>query len=56
MVSHIASLDVSDVQRLEIKNVRSGSKDSAAAEALAGIDTGEIMSVAVIARLSGAQV
>jgi len=48
--------DASDVQRLEIKAVRSGSKDSAAAEALAGIDTGEIMGAAVIARLSGAQV
>jgi len=48
--------DTEDVKRLEIKAVRSGSKDSAAAEALAGIDTGEIMSAAVIARLSGAQV
>lgn len=48
--------DAEDVKRLEIKNVRAGSKDSAAAEALAGIDTGEIMGAAVIARLSGAQV
>jgi hypothetical protein len=45
-----------DIARLDIKAVRSGSKDSAAAEALAGIDTNEIMSAAVIARLSGAQV
>ena len=45
-----------DVQRLEVKAVRAGSKDSAAAAALAGIDTGEIMGAAVIARLSGAQV
>lgn len=48
--------DSGDVARLETKAVRAGSKDSAAAEALAGIDTGEIMSAAVIARLSGAQV
>lgn len=48
--------DATDIVRLDIKAVRSGSKDSAAAEALAGIDTGEIMSAAVIARLSGAQV
>ena len=48
--------DSSDVTRLEIKATRAGSKDSAAATALAGIDTSEIMSAAVIARLSGAQV
>jgi len=48
--------DPSDVARIEAKTTRAGSKDSAAAEALAGIDTGEIMSAAVIARLSGAQV
>lgn len=48
--------DQSDIARLEVKTTRAGSKDSAAAEALAGIDTGEIMSAAVIARLSGAQV
>jgi hypothetical protein len=48
--------DNEDVKRLEVKAVRAGSKDSAAAAALAGIDTGEIMSAAVIARLSGAQV
>lgn len=45
-----------DVTRLEIKTARAGSKDSAAAEALASIDQGEVMSAAVIARLSGAQV
>lgn len=45
-----------DIARLDVKTTRAGSKDSAAAEALAGIDTGEIMSAAVIARLSGAQV
>lgn len=45
-----------DITRLDLKTTRSGGKDSAAAEALAGIDTGEIMSAAVIARLSGAQV
>lgn len=48
--------DKYDVQRLEFKTTRSGSQESAAATALAGIDTGEIMSAAVIARLSGAQV
>jgi len=48
--------DAEDVKRLEVKTERSGSKDSAAAAALAGIDTGEIMSAAVIARLSGASV
>lgn len=48
--------DATDIARLETKVTRAGSKDSAAAEALAGIDTGEIMSAAVIARLSGAQV
>jgi hypothetical protein len=48
--------DVEDVKRLEVKHGRLGNKDSAAAEALAGIDTSEIMSAAVIARLSGAQV
>lgn len=48
--------DKHDVERLETKAVRAGSKDSAAAEALASIDTGEIMGAAVIARLSGAQV
>jgi hypothetical protein len=48
--------DADDVKRLEVKAERSGSKDSAAAAALAGIDTGEIMSAAVIARLSGASV
>lgn len=46
----------SDIERLEIKTERSGSKDSAAAEALSKIDTNEVMSAAVIARLSGAQV
>lgn len=45
-----------DIARLDVKTTRAGSKDSAAAEALASIDTGEIMSAAVIARLSGAQV
>lgn len=48
--------DSEDIKRLEVKSVRSGGKDSAAAEALAGINTGEIMGAAVIARLSGAQV
>jgi hypothetical protein len=48
--------DLEDVKRLDIKVVRSGSKDSAAAAALASIDTNEMMSAAVIARLSGAQV
>lgn len=48
--------DAADISRLEAKVTRAGSKDSAAAEALAGINTGEIMSAAVIARLSGAQV
>jgi len=48
--------DAEDLRRLEAKTTRAGSKDSAAAEALANIDTGEIMSAAVIARLSGAQV
>jgi hypothetical protein len=48
--------DKNDIDRLETKAARAGSKDSAAAEALAGIDTGEIMGAAVIARLSGAQV
>ena len=48
--------DSEDVKRLDIKVVRSGSKDSAAAAALANIDTNEMMSAAVIARLSGAQV
>jgi len=48
--------DKGDIDRLETKAVRAGSKDSAAAEALASIDTSEIMSAAVIARLSGAQV
>jgi hypothetical protein len=48
--------DADDVKRLEVKAVRAGGKDSAAAAALAGIDTNEIMSAAVIARLSGAQV
>lgn len=48
--------DGGDIERLETKAVRAGSKDSAAAAALAGIDTGEIMGAAVIARLSGAQV
>lgn len=45
-----------DVKRLEAKTARSGGKDSAAAAVLAGIDQGEVMSAAVIARLSGAQV
>ena len=45
-----------DVERLEKKAVRAGSSESNAAQALAGIDTGEIMGAAVIARLSGAQV
>jgi flagellar motility protein MotE (MotC chaperone) len=48
--------DSEDVKRLDVKVVRSGSKDSAAAAALANIDTNEMMSAAVIARLSGAQV
>ena len=48
--------EAGDIERLEVKNVRAGSKESAAAVALAGIDTGEIMSAAVIARMSGAQV
>lgn len=48
--------DAEDLRRIETKTTRAGSKDSAAAEALANIDTGEIMSAAVIARLSGAQV
>jgi len=48
--------DATDIARLETKTARAGSKDSAAAEALANIDRGEVMSAAVIARLSGAQV
>lgn len=48
--------DSNDIARIETKAVRAGSKESSAAQALAGIDTGEIMSAAVIARLSGAQV
>lgn len=48
--------DADDIKRLETKTARAGSKDSAAAEILAGIDQGEVMSAAVIARLSGAQV
>lgn len=44
-----------DIGRIEHKVVRAGSSESNAAKALAGIDTGEIMSAAVIARLSGAQ-
>jgi len=48
--------DSEDVKRLEVKATRSGSTESTAAQALAGIDTGEIMGAAVIARLSGAQV
>ena len=48
--------EAGDIERLEVKNVRAGSKESAAAVALADIDTGEIMSAAVIARMSGAQV
>lgn len=51
-----AYFDPSDVQRLELKAVRAGSEGSDAAKVLAGIDTGEVMSAAVIARLSGAQV
>lgn len=48
--------DAEDVKRLEVKTTRAGSSESNAAQALAGIDTGEIMGAAVIARLSGAQV
>lgn len=48
--------DKDDIERLEKKTARSGSADSKAAEVLAGIDTNEVMSAAVIARLSGAQV
>ena len=48
--------DKDDVERLEKKATRAGSSESNAAQALAGIDTSEIMSAAVIARLSGAQV
>jgi hypothetical protein len=48
--------DSEDVKRLEVKHGRVGTQESAAATALAGIDTGEIMGAAVIARLSGAQV
>jgi hypothetical protein len=48
--------DTEDVKRLDVKVIRSGSKESAAAAALANIDTNEMMSAAVIARLSGAQV
>lgn len=44
-----------DIERLENKPGRTETK-SAAAEVLAGIDTSEVMSAAVIARLSGAQV
>ena len=47
--------DAGDIKRLEVKNSRSEST-SDAAKVLAGIDTGEVMSAAVIARLSGAQV
>lgn len=48
--------DKDDVERIERKVTRAGSSESNAAQALAGIDTGEIMGAAVIARLSGAQV
>lgn len=47
--------DAGDVARLETKQARSGSDNSSAAQVLAGIDTSEVMSAAVIARLSGAQ-
>lgn len=48
--------DKDDVERLEKKATRAGASESSAAQALAGIDTGEIVGAAVIARLSGAQV
>lgn len=47
--------DAGDIARLETKHGRTETK-SAAADVLAGIDTSEVMSAAVIARLSGAQV
>ena len=48
-------IDDSDIQRLEVK-VTKGEKSSKAAEALASLDTDELMGAAVIARLSGAEV
>lgn len=48
--------DKDDVERLEAKAERAGQSASNAAEILKGIDTNQVMSAAVIARLSGAQV
>lgn len=46
--------DSNDITRVETKVVRSGNSESYAAQALAQIDTSELVGAAVIARMSGA--
>jgi hypothetical protein len=48
-------LDADDIRRVELKQDKTA-RASKAAEALAGLDTDELMGAAVIARLSGAEV
>lgn len=47
-------VDKEDLERLERKVVRAGSKESEAAQVLATLNTDELMGAAVVARLSGA--
>lgn len=47
-------VDKEDLERLERKVVRAGSKESEAAHVLATLNTDELMGAAVVARLSGA--
>ena len=48
--------DQHDVQRLEVKTVRSGTAESEGAKKLAELDTSSLTSAAIIARMSGATV
>jgi hypothetical protein len=48
--------DHSDISRLEIKNIRSGTAESEGAKKLAELDTSSLTSAAIIARMSGATV
>lgn len=48
-------IDADDIRRFETKVVKSGAKDSEAAKVLAGLNTDELVGVAVAARFIGAQ-
>jgi hypothetical protein len=48
--------DHSDINRLEVKTVRSGTAESEGAKKLAELDTSSLTSAAIIARMSGATV